>query len=143
MLPTLIALSVTVQSVIDGDTFKAKLPSGEVSTVRLSCIDSPEKKAPSGQDAAIALRSLLPTGKMIQVEPTGTDIYARTVAKVTVDNVFVNLWLVQDGHALIYKNYFRPCLEQKQEFESAQKLAQKLRLGFFSLPPEQQISPWI
>lgn len=140
---SLIALliSATVVSVGDGDTLRANIQ-GKPTTIRLACVDAMERRQPGGTAATSTLKSLLPPGSAIAIDPIAKDRYGRTVAKVSVGGVLVNLQMVELGQALIYPKYFKPCQDQEQQFNQAQQKARSRFLGFWGLPSEQQVFPW-
>lgn len=74
----------TVVSIGDGDTLRIR-QSGEVTTVRLACIDSPEtSQSPWGQQSTSRLKQLLPPDTPVQARTISRDRYGRTVAELYV-----------------------------------------------------------
>ena len=142
LLASLVLGSVT--SVTDGDTVKVKLDSEQKPvTVRLACIDSPERKQEGGLKSTLALYRLIPPGQLIQIESSTRDRYGRIVGLIESDGKLINLGLIETGDAVIYPQYFKPCRALKREFDAAQQKAQDNSLGFWALPKELQILPWI
>ena len=93
-----------VVSVGDGDTIRVKSNTKNL-TVRLGCIDAPEKKqSPWGLLATKRLKQLLRVGSKISLRSIGTDRYKRIVAEVYVNNRSINTNLVQEGHAVVYRH---------------------------------------
>ncbi len=141
-----IAITATVVSVIDGDTIRVQEPDGDRITVRLACIDAPEPKQPAGVESSLDLARLLPPGKNVEVEPVepiDKDIYGRSIAKVVSDGILINLHLVENGSAVLYPKYFKPCSKERDVYQQAQDSAIANKLGFWSLPVDQQILPWL
>jgi len=72
--------------------------------------------------------------------PAGThDAHGRTVAKLTVDGIDVNLALVKTGNAWAYSEYLSAA--DKPIYLAAQKTAQEAKLGLWSQPNPQE--PWL
>ncbi|MBD1848096.1 thermonuclease family protein [Cyanobacteria bacterium FACHB-63] len=123
-----------VVSVGDGDTVRVQQGNRTV-TVRLACVDAPEmKQAPYGQQAANRLKQLLPQGKAVQLRSVTTDRYGRMVAEVYVDGQSINLTLVQEGQAVVYREYLNGCAETKSQYLQAENVAKQKKLGFWNQP---------
>ncbi len=75
-----------VTKIIDGDTF---LTDKRKNPVRLSGVDTPEKRQPGYQDAKKALQSLI-GGQEVTIDTVARDKYRRSVAKVKVGVKSVN-----------------------------------------------------
>lgn len=88
-----------VTRVIDGDTFITY--SGE--TIRLLCIDAPEKNKQGYEEAKSYLESLILNKEVIlNTSITDKDIYNRSLRYVYINNTFVNnLVLINYGELLI------------------------------------------
>ncbi len=88
-------------AIVDGDTIA--LSNGE--TVRLLCVDTPEK-GEAGYEEAKAFLSNSIIGKEILIESEGTDKYNRTLAWITVNNtkemVLVNKEIVNQGLGTLF-----------------------------------------
>jgi len=130
--------SATVVSVGDGDTLTVS-QNGTNVTVRMACIDAPENAAPQGQESTARLRELLPRGTAITLRQVDIDRYGRTVAEVYVGNTSINLQLVREGHAVVYRDYLSGCPNQ-QDFLSAEAQARDARLAFWS--QDDPVMPW-
>jgi endonuclease YncB( thermonuclease family) len=98
----------TVTRIYDGDTIDA-FKDGETIKVRLACIDAPETdQAPHGQAARQQLSSLIPG--QVNLNIVDEDRYGRAVAEVYHPNgSFINLQMVQSGHAVVYDQYLSSC----------------------------------
>ncbi|NJR15231.1 MAG: thermonuclease family protein [Calothrix sp. CSU_2_0] len=145
-----------VISVGDGDTirveFSATKPANnpntdilEISyaptTVRLGCIDAPEiKQQPWGTKSRDRLKQLLPPGKSVQIREITRDRYGRMVAEVYLGKQSVNLQLVKEGAAVIYRQYFNGCAATAKQFEQAEAAAKKRKLGFWN--QAKPVMPW-
>jgi endonuclease YncB( thermonuclease family)/membrane-bound metal-dependent hydrolase YbcI (DUF457 family) len=104
------ALTATVDHVVDGDTLTILWPDGNVATVRLVGVDTPETVNPDegvecyGPEASDYTKSLLPPGTRISLEydRERTDRHGRTLAYVyTGDGQMVNALLLQHGYARV------------------------------------------
>lgn len=129
-----IAQTVTgrVVSVGDGDTLRVAT-GGKTVTVRLACIDAAETaQAPFGKAATDHLRQLLPPGQQVTLRVADTDRYGRSVAKVYKGNLSINLALVQEGQAVVYREYLSACPELKERLLKAEANAKSRRIGFWN-----------
>lgn len=127
-----------VISVGDGDTLTVS-QNGTNVTVRMACVDAPESAASMGQESTARLRDLLPRGTDVTLRPVDTDRYGRTVAEVYVGNNSINLQLVKEGHAVVYRDYLSGCPNQ-QDFLTAEAQAKDARLAFWS--QSDPVMPW-
>jgi len=91
-----------VVRIIDGDTIEVHVV-GSVESVRLIGIDTPEK-GEAGFTEASSFTEKLVDGKdvLLWQDVSDRDRYDRLLAYVTFDNSFLNLRLVQSGHAVPY-----------------------------------------
>ncbi|MBS8270845.1 nuclease [Halomonas litopenaei] len=103
-----------VTHVSDGDTVRVSVTStcplascpnrGESLTVRLAEIDAPESNQPYGNRAATAINERL-AGSTVEVVQSDVDHYGRVVGQIIQDGVWVNGWMVGQGHAWVYRRY--------------------------------------
>ena len=123
-----------VTHVTDGDTLRVR-PIGfalgsnsktDTVRIRIDGIDAPESCQLYGTQAAAALRKRL-LSKQVTVTSKRIDDYGRDVAKVTLDNVDVGGWMVQNGHAWSYHYRF-----SKGPYGAEEKAAERERLGLFA-----------
>jgi len=125
-----------VASIHDGDTIRAECGSEQLQ-VRLHCIDAPElEQRPWGQDSRDHLRSLIPNGTNIELRVQDKDRYGRTVAEVLAGGWDINLVMVRDGQAAVYRTF---CDDRR--FVQAETQARKAKLGIWAQPGLQQ-RPW-
>ncbi len=125
-------LTGRVVSVGDGDTLRVAT-GGRTVTVRLACIDAAETaQAPFGKAATDRLRQLLPPGQQVTLRVADTDRYGRSVAKVYKGNLSINLALVQEGQAIVYRDYLNACPELRERLLKAEANAKSRRLGFWN-----------
>ncbi|MBD2364851.1 thermonuclease family protein [Anabaena minutissima FACHB-250] len=133
--------SMTVVSVGDGDTLRVRNQQGQAITIRLGCVDAPElKQTPWGQQSRNRLQQLLAVGQSVQVRSIERDRYKRLVAEVFVNNRSVNLTMVQEGQAVVYRQYLKGCDRTKDQFLQAEANAKQQNLGFWN--QSQPVMPW-
>jgi micrococcal nuclease len=129
-------LPATILSVGDGDTIRVRT-NDKLLTVRLACVDAPEMSQRSyGQAAANRLKQLLPVGQTVTLDVVDQDRYGRTVAQVKNGNLSINLVLIQEGQAAVYRQYLSGCPELRERLLSAETKAKARRLGLWA-----QVSP--
>ncbi len=125
-------LTGRVISVGDGDTLRA-VTDGKTVTVRLACIDAPETaQAPFVKVATDRLRQLLPVSQQVTLRVADTDRYGRSVAKVYKGNLSINLALVQEGQAVVYREYLNACPELREQLLKAEANAKSSKIDFWS-----------
>ena len=136
-LPVLVVASTIyegkVVKIADGDTLTL-LVDNEQHRIRLSDIDTPERKQPFGARAKQAL-SELAFGKQARVVKVTVDRYGRIVGRVYVGDLNVNLELVAQGFAWVYRKYSDDAELLKFEAEAKRK-----GLGLWANP--NPIPPW-
>ncbi|MDH4405990.1 MAG: thermonuclease family protein [Cyanobium sp. D14.bin.5] len=126
------AVAAQVISVGDGDTLTV-MDAGRRVTVRLACIDAPETaQRPWGMEARTALQALTPVGSTISLRGSTKDRYGRTVAEVIRGGSIVNLALIGDGRAFVYRQYLSGC--KRNAYLGAEGQAEKARRGVWSVP---------
>lgn len=130
----------TVVSVGDGDTLRVRNQEKTI-TVRLGCIDAPEtKQQPWGEQSAARLKQILPPGTAVWIREIDRDRYGRTVAELYKDNSSVNLQLVKEGKAVVYRQYLSGCADTKSQYQKAEAEAKQKRLGYWNQP--SPVMPW-
>lgn len=134
------SLTAKVISVGDGDTITLDR-GGKNVKVRMGCIDSPElKQKPFGESSRQRLKALLPTGTLVTLRVIDTDRYGRTVAEVFKGSQSINLVLVQEGQAVIYREYFSGCQGSKGQYEQAERQAKQRKVAFWH--QDNLVMPW-
>jgi len=129
---TAFAEQARVLSVGDGDTLSVT-EGGSRRTIRLACIDAPEMaQSPYGTQARAALQAMAPVGSSVTVKGGERDRYGRTVAEIWRGNTRVNLELVRQGDAFVYRQYLSGC--DRNAYLSAERQAESARLGVWSAP---------
>lgn len=136
--PLPVAANATVEAVIDGDTFTARI-NGQSTRVRLLGVDTPETVDPRrpeqcyGAEASAFLSQLLPAGTPVTLvrDVETTDRYDRLLAYVVRadDGVFVNLALLETGHA--ETSFYDPNTAFVDEFTAAERQAQADQTGLW------------
>ena len=123
-----------VTHITDGDTLRVR-PIGfalgsnskpDTVRIRIDGIDAPESCQLYGTQSAAALKKRL-LSKQVTVTSKRFDDYGRDVAKVTIDNIDVGGWMVQNGHAWSYHYRF-----SKGPYGAEEKAAERDRLGLFA-----------
>jgi micrococcal nuclease len=133
-------LQATVVKVVDGDTVKIKLHNGQVETVRLLLIDTPETVHPSkpvqpfGPEASQFSKKLMPPGTKIEVEPgiSERDKYGRLLAYFYINGESVNKKLIEKGLARVAYVY-APNTKYIDEFRELQDQARQKKAGIWSI----------
>ena len=122
----------------DGDTLSLRTSSGEMLTVRLYGIDSPELHQAGGK-AARSYTSELAMLKTVRLTVIYTDQYGRKVVLVHLpDGKILNRELVAAGQAWVYTNY---CHEDFcAEWELLQQQARAEKKGLWG--GENPQAPW-
>jgi micrococcal nuclease len=129
-----------VGKVTDGDTINVLSERGGMVKVRLACIDAPEKaQKPWGTDSVKALYSKV-FNQAVRVESVAIDQYGRSIGKVFMGEEFVNLSMVAQGHAVVYRKYLKPCPDHEQSLLDAEAEAKLRRRGFWN--QSRPIMPW-
>jgi micrococcal nuclease len=123
----------TVERVVDGDTIKVAR-NGDVQTVRLIGIDTPETHKPGvkvecgGREASANMERLAPAGHTATLvsDPTQdkVDRYGRTLAYVTVDHHSLQLGQLRAGLAEVYVYGGHP-FQRVDSFRHASDVAKK------------------
>jgi micrococcal nuclease len=110
-------------------------------TVRFACVDAPETaQTPWGQQSANRLKQLLPPGQAVQVREVDVDQYGRTVGELFLGNQSVNLTMVKEGQAVVYRDYLSGCADTQDQYLAAEAQAKAQRLGFWN--QDNPVMPW-
>lgn len=129
-----------VVSISDGDTLTLLDTSNKQFKIRLTGIDAPEKKQPFGQVSKQHLSAMV-FGKSVAVEWFKRDRYQRTLGKIVLDGLDINLEQIKSGMAWHYKKYQKEQLpEDRQAYSDAEINAQQKRLGLWG--EANPVSPW-
>jgi micrococcal nuclease len=125
-----------VTNISDGDTLKV-ISQGQNVTIRLACIDAPESTQVGGAESAQRLQQLIPIGSNVKLIPVARDQYERVVAVVFGQdsqggNLNVNLQMVYEGQAIVYREYLSYCPGSKQDLVNAEAFAKNMSRGFWN-----------
>ena len=149
--------TVTVTRVVDGDTVEARFPNGEVDTIRLLGVDTPETDYNSvspgefegisdttagrdhllnwGENATRFATDRL-SGSEVRVfvdeEADRRGYYGRLLAYIYVDGENFNEQLLSEGYARLYESEF----SKRAAFEAAEEAAQKDSVGLWAFDGE-------
>jgi len=93
-------VDVVVTSIADGDSFRAESPAGEIE-VRLLGMNSPELDECHGLPARAALGALIENRTIGLATEPELDQFDRVLARAVVNETYVNLQMVSDGHSLV------------------------------------------
>jgi micrococcal nuclease len=127
-------ISGQVVEVSDGDTITVLDAHNKKTYVRLAQIDAPEKFQEFGSASRDTLASLV-FGRPVTVQIQAINRYGRTLGKVWVDGMNVNLEQLRRGMAWVYRPY-----AQDQAYFAAEESARAARVGLWSR--RNPIPPW-
>ena len=129
-----------VLNVVDGDTIKVKFEN-KIKKIRLSAIDAPEMKQRSGKESKKFLYDLI-YKKKIKFHKLGIDRFGRFLGIIYLNNKDVNLEMVLNGHAWVYRKYLRTIPKKYRNlYKSAEKDAKNSKIGLWKNTDVQP--PWI
>ena len=119
-----------VTQVTDGDTLRIR-PVGsngrsDSLRIRIDGIDAPESCQLYGAQSTVALKKLI-VSKQVTVLSKRFDDYGRGVAKITLNNMDVGGWMVQNGHAWSYHHRF-----SAGPYRAEEEAAVRSKLGLFA-----------
>jgi len=140
----------TVVACNDGDTCRLKSADNTQIKVRLVGIDAPEmskkrgkKKGegqPGGEEAKAYLNNMV-VGKTVSLRSYGVDMYGRNLAEIIINNESVNIKMVSDGWAEVYRGKKSGGLDLSP-FEAAEHDARKSKRGIWALPDYESPKDW-
>ena len=123
-----------VVGVSDGDTVTVIDANKTQYKIRLAGIDAPEKAQAYGQKSKESLSDLV-FGKQVDVEWSKQDRYGRTVGKIMLAGVDINLEQIKRGMAWHYKQYQNEqSPEDRDAYAKYQSQAQERRVGLWRDP---------
>lgn len=133
-------LDGVVVGVSDGDTVTVLDSSKSQFKIRMTGIDAPESHQAFGQAAKQKLADLV-FGKNVKVEVHGTDRYKRTLGKVLVDGIDVNLEMIKAGLAWHYVHYAKDqAPEDARAYGEAESVARAANRGLWA--DMKRVAPW-
>ncbi len=135
--PKVVTSSVSITKVIDGDTVWVN-KDGVEEKIRLLGIDTPELNTSDLTERCFAIEAKESLENLLldrevklesESETFQKDKYGRTLAYLSSNGENLNLKLLQQGDAKIYKYYKGKHLK---EFQSAEQLAKESQIGIWS-----------
>ena len=137
--PRAVVDALPVVRIVDGDTIRVRYE-GRDESLRLLCIDTPERGKPGFEEATLALRGLVEGREVVlEFERPGEperDRYGRLLAYVFVDGRNVNVEMVRLGLTPFWTKYGRG--RYAEDFEKAEAEARAAGRGLWS---EKAVSP--
>ena len=131
----------TVIHVHDGDTLTVARDDGKHVTIRLACVDAPELSQPGGTEA----RRYLERGTLaliVTVRAGTPDRYGRLAAHIWRGQTHINLDLVKQGEAWVYRDYLHALdAKTRDSFFDAERNATKTKRGLWAAP--NPVPPWL
>ena len=127
----------TLVRIIDGDSIVVDNGNGPIK-VRLIGIDCPERNQPYGTDATRALKNFLGDSPL-RVQGQKKDRWGRLLAHVYVESQLINLQLVKEGAAWVYR------AEQDTfwaDLNEAEREARQEKRGLWALPDPIYPGDW-
>jgi micrococcal nuclease len=135
------ATRATVTYAVDGDTLRVRLPSGELTYVRLAGIDTPEDVRPGyptecgAKAAAGSMDRLAPEGAAVTLRPDSVadpeDRYGRLLAHALVAGRQLEIAQLRRGLAYVYRYEGQP-FDGLSRFLTAQRSARGAHRGSWS-----------
>lgn len=136
---TFAQISGRVVGISDGDTVTILKDRSQIK-IRLAGIDAPEKGQAFGQRSKENLSRLI-FGKDVKVYTFKTDRYGRTVGKIMIDDLDINLQQIKDGYAWVYQAYLRELLPSDRKlYLAAESSARSEQAGLWR--DTEPIAPW-
>ena len=131
------ALATTLEGrvvkIADGDTL-TMVVDGRQERIRLSDIDTPERKQPFGMRAKQALAEMT-FGKTISVFTTTRDRYGRVIGHITAEGIDVNAELVRLGYAWVCRRYSNDAeLLRLEAMACASRIVNQAAIGSWTSP---------
>lgn len=140
----------TVLRCNDGDTCRLKATDNTQVKVRLIGIDAPEhgkkrgKKKTDGQPGAPEAKEFLNglvAGKSVLLKSYGVDMYGRNLAEIVYNNESVNLRMVSEGWAEVYRGK-APKTFDITPYLKAEEQAKQSKKGVWALPGYESPKSW-
>ena len=128
------SFNAKVIGVKDGDTIVVLTQDNTQVTIRFEGIDCPEAKQAFGNRAKQATVDLC-FQKYVHIIQTGSDRYKRILAKVFVDEIYINKELIRIGMAWHFKEY-----NADEELAKMEIDARNRKVGLWSQPNPE--APW-
>ncbi|MBE9210243.1 thermonuclease family protein [Nostoc sp. LEGE 06077] len=111
----LLLVLATVLNVGDSNIITVKSDTGQIQTVKLTCINLPNaRQKPYSSAATQKLQQLLPTGNPVVIRRVAEDEGDRILGEIFVDNQSINLRLVAEGNAVVDQDSIDNCSESPE-----------------------------
>jgi len=127
--------------IIDGDTvYFQSAGNNNYKKLRLVGIDAPELNQPFGQKSRQCLANLL-NNRPVQIISFGEDRYKRTLAKLLIEEIDINLAMIREGCAWFFRRY-KQTLNKNDQFmyDQAEIFAIENKKGLFG--NHDPVAPW-
>ncbi|MBQ7682007.1 MAG: thermonuclease family protein [Oscillibacter sp.] len=124
-----------VTRVSDGDTIWVTDAARLRHKVRLLDIDAPESSQPFGAESTARLKALV-GGRKVRVAGDGHDMYGRVLGVVWLDGEDVNLKMVREGMAWVYRH------SANAQYIAAQSSARAARRGLWRAEAPTEPYEW-
>ena len=128
------SISGKVIHISDGDTIHLLTKSKEKIKIRLNDIDAPESKQAYGNKSKENLKKYI-YQKDVVVKSAGKDRYERVLGTIYYQNRDINLQMVKDGYAWVYRQY-----SKKNNYYDAEKEARTEKRGLWN--DKNPVEPW-
>lgn len=132
--PAATPVKALVDSCNDGDTCRIRLTDNLRLKVRLAGIDAPEAgrqgTQPLGREAADRLNALV-QGREVHLVSHDLDPYNRPIVEISIDSLAVNMQLVEEGLAEVYRK--APKSLDLAPYTAAEARARAAKRGIWSL----------
>lgn len=140
-------ITYVVVSCYDGDTCRLRASDNLNVKVRLIGIDAPEVasiKSKKGQEFSEKSKQFINSyirGKVVNLKNYSQDHYGRNLAEIFLNGVNVNLKMVKEGMAEVYRGKVDKDFNI-EPYLKAEENAKKLKIGIWSLKNYQSPSDW-
>lgn len=124
-----------VTRVSDGDTLWVTDAARLRHKVRMLDIDAPESAQPFGAESTARLKALV-GGRKVRVAGGGHDMYGRVLGVVWLDGEDVNLKMVREGMAWVYRH------SANAQYIAAQSSARAARRGLWRAEAPTEPYEW-
>ena len=124
----------TVTNVHDGDTIYVRLDGKDVK-VRLAEIDAPELKQAYGHKSTEILFNKIYNKQIKLVLAPNKDVHNRPLAKIYLNDRYINEEMVKEGYAWDYHQY-----SHSEKLKEDQEYAKSHKLGLWK--DKNPIPPW-
>ena len=113
----------------------------KIKKIRFSAIDAPEIKQTHGKESKKFLYDLI-YKKKIKFQKLGVDRYGRFLGIIYFNDKDVNLEMIINGHAWVYRKYLRTIPKKYRNlYKNAEKDARNSKIGIWKNIDVQP--PWI